>query len=733
MNRMAGFIQTTRSTRGKTTTTQQHERMRHEDTEEEHFYKRHCPSSNTLPSLARTQETDKHIIMAMADGEMGKEEVMSSQMPRGENGGSSTDISSNRKETTTDVADHQVSQSLAAAEDDSMIHSVKSGKSTGMFLSSSETAFSSTSTSVTPERKQVLLAQARADRLDWIRKVPLPYKCEAKGSRNNDDTTSTEADDVWQRDPRLAELKNTHVFQQSPAALQALSHLYGIARDVATTESTSNNIETVSKRIGEIVDQINEADGDDDRKLAVPTAEQIRNTALAEEDGDPVLRAFNGWVSELSDPAAAVLVQGMRSFCRKIRNETAGETLPAKLQGYLRLTFESLKDYAPWKEADIDENARRSLESFIYGHIEDYLSRLYWTEERKEEETNWQHRLGSLQFVNPKHLEIHCLAEDGADYKDSFQKPVESLLSVEKYFSPFEKLQRILAVYHSVNAALSDALNKSNQSEAKKLPSADDVLPSIILTVLIARPSRLLLDLQLIEDFAPPEYLRGEAGYAYTNLYGAVQFLKDIDLDAETPASLDIDAEEFRGSLKSCREATEAKHTHRKMTATNLDENEPQPVAFALEETIIPVADIRDARIRGDVVDIEWAKKRFAERTGDEQQPEVTNGNSDKHEKDDADDWPVGFTRSYTFLSSRPEDIKLSDLPKLLAEYKMLVHATESLIGEKISRANSEKKARMAAKKKEVYEAAKQVDPSLLPPVTTSSKHRTDHSRSSSM
>ena len=654
--------------------------------------------------------------MAMSDGEAGKEEVLSSQVQQSD-GMSSTDILSNPKETGP--TDHQLSQSLAA--DDSVSPSVKSGKSTGVFLSSSESAFSSASTAVTPERKQVLLAQARADRLDWIRKVPLPYKCESKSSRN--DTLGSVDEDVWHRDPRLSELKNTFVFQQSPSAMQVLSHLYGIGRETESSENNnSGDIESVSKRVGDILDQVNEADGDEDGKLAVPTAEQIRDTALAEEEGDPVLRAFNSWASKLSDPAAAVLVQGMRGFCRKIRTETV-ESLPPKLQGYLRLTFESLKDYPPWKETELDENIRRSLESFVYGHIEDYVDVLYWTDEAKEEERNWQNRLGSLHFVNPKHLEIHCLAEGTEDYKDIFQKAVEALLSVEAYFSPFEKLQRILAVYHSVNAALSDALNRSNESTAKKLPSADDVLPSIILTVLIARPSRLLVNLQLIEDLSPPEYLRGEAGYAYTNLYGAVQFLKDIDLDSDKPESLDIDAEEFRSNLKTCRDATEAKHAQRKMSKIELDSGESFPIAFSVGETLISVGDIRNARNRGEIVDIEWAKQRLLEKVGDPK-AEETNGSKDKDTKEDSDDLPPGFTRSYTFLSTRPEDIKLSDLPKLLAEYKMLVHTTESLIGEKISKANAEKKARIAAKQKEVYDAAKQIDPSLLPPVSSTSKRR---------
>mmetsp|Transcript_8428 Transcript_8428/g.16098 ORF Transcript_8428/g.16098 Transcript_8428/m.16098 type:complete len:658 (+) Transcript_8428:103-2076(+) len=655
--------------------------------------------------------------MAMTDNEGGKEEILAVE-PKVD--GNSTDTrvtsSSNPKETTP--AD-QLSQSLP--EDDSFSHSIKSGKSSGVFLSSSESAFATASTAVTAERKEVLLAQARADRLEWIRKVPLPYKCEEKSARKS--SSDSVYSELWERDPRLAELKNTFVMQQSESALQVLSHLYGMDQDIESVENATESLGMVSKRVGAILDRMNQEDGDDDEdgRLAMPTAEQIRSTAMAQEDGDSVLRAYHSWVSKLSDPASAVLVQGMRGFCRKIRNEPA-ESLHLTLQGYLRLTCESLREYAPWKETEIGEETRRSFESFVYGHLVEHIDHLYWTEEAKEEERKWQERLGSLQFVSPKHLEIACLADGNEDYREIFQKPVEVLSSAEAYFSPFEKLQRVLTVYHNVNEALTVALNRANNSGTKKLPSADDVLPSIILTVILARPARLLLNLQLIEDFSPPEYLRGEAGYAYTNLYGAVQFLKDIDLDADKPASLHIDGEEFRNSLKACREAAEAKHAQRRASTVPLDAADQPPAYFSQEDTLIPVTEIRGARMRGEVVDIEWAKQRFSEFSEHQLSARKNGSGQEGKPKEDSEELPAGFSRSYTFLSSRPEDIKVSDLPKLLAEYKMLVHTTETLIGEKFSRAAAEKKAKLKAKQKQVYDAAKKVDPSLLPPATPSSK-----------
>jgi hypothetical protein len=107
-----------------------------------------------------------------------------------------------------------------------------------------------------------------------------------------------------------------------------------------------------------------------------------------------------------------------------------------------------------------------------------------------------------------------------------------------------------LAVYQGVNTALSTAPSH-NQSKAQKLPSADDVLPTIILTVLHAKPKRIFQNLQLVKVFAHQEYVRGEAGYLYTNLDGALQFLQDLDMNK--PSSLPISSKAFcHGLSEEC-------------------------------------------------------------------------------------------------------------------------------------------------------------------------------------
>jgi hypothetical protein len=74
---------------------------------------------------------------------------------------------------------------------------------------------------------------------------------------------------------------------------------------------------------------------------------------------------------------------------------------------------------------------------------------------------------------------------------------------------------------------------------------------------------------------------------------------------------------------------------------------------------------------------------------------------------------PPGFSRSYTYLTTRPEDLRLVDLEPLLDEYKLLVQTTEVLLAE---RAHAQKELRRATAftaRQDYYRRICQVDASL--------------------
>jgi Vacuolar sorting protein 9 (VPS9) domain len=438
---------------------------------------------------------------------------------------------------------------------------------------------------------------------------------------------------------------------------------------------------------------------------------------IAKSQGDPVLTGYRDFWNKLQTPECASLVQGMRTAIRNldsVEEPRSVEEIAERIKSYLNGTFESIKAHKAFCQEAVDDRLKHSLESFLYGQCHSILQAKLWTDETRKAELNWMERLAALEFVTPKHLDIPCLVD--CDLNAALQVPMEALLSADLYFSPYEKLQRILAMYHGVNAALSKVLNAATaKGESQKMPSADDVLPCIIITILKSKPVRIATNLRMVELFCPEEYLRGEAGYAYTNLFGAVQFLLDLDMD--DPKSLSIDAEDFRKGLETSRakfhERMDAKRKRAQLLGPNINTD------ISLKYCNIPASDIREARFRGEHVDLEWALARQEKMAAADAEKNVSSGQSAGQSSTAEDVLPHGFSRNYTFLTSRPEDIRMSDLPQLLAEYRMLVHTSETLLGERASRLAAERKKKVNIVQEELLKNIQSVDPSLLPENTT--------------
>jgi len=412
---------------------------------------------------------------------------------------------------------------------------------------------------------------------------------------------------------------------------------------------------------------------------AVVDFDEEQHIQEVEAQGDEATLAYYQFWSTLLMPECALLVQGMRNFVGNLADAETMEKVASALKTFVESTISStIPTHPAFRNQDLIK-VKRSLESFLFGQGQPVLDRLDWTGLFSMEENEWMEKIASLQFVQAQHLEIQCLDQEGTLVEDLLRDPVRAILSIEQYYSPYEKLQRILLMYQGVNSALSAALNNLQGSSGdRKLPSADDVLPTIILVVLKAKPARLLRNLHLIEVFAPQEYLRGEAGYAYTNLYGAVQFLQDLDMT--NPESLSISPEDFKKGLEHTVKKTQER--------LQIDTAVLDGPTFDHSDTIsidISATDVREARLKGEMINLEWAINHGM------QHPEKCTWDS-QDKTIPPPSLPTGFTRSYAFLSASPQDIRLADLPKLLAEYKMMVHVTEQLLGERGARVAAETK-----------------------------------------
>ena len=484
--------------------------------------------------------------------------------------------------------------------------------------------------------------------------------------------------------------------------------------------------------------------------------------AIRDDRYKNVRTAYEEFVDAMLLPESAVTVQGMKNFVRQFAavpgSKKEGEeddddklvrNLASIVNSQIRSSYESLatKNNIIATASEVQAQGqpdwdRRSLESFLYGQVKPVvdttLDRILGNSETPPSpsspflmtQKSFDKRLEELQFLQPSHLELKCLSDD-SDASTSQTKldslldvPIKALQSIESFFSPYEKLCRVLDVYHGVNVVLKNA--------SKALPMADDVISAMILVIVKASAAQtkpnakisnktslknLLRDLHFVENFALQEYKRvggGEVEYAFTSLYGAVYFLQGVELDFDRDESsggsnrLCISNEELRRGLEQSQ-ALAAKNNAKWNAATgNSNENGGQPkglIGQGIAELLggsdpdgigyvgtgvsnfvpnprqLSVREVRAARLRGEILDLEWALRRQEGQQGGPKQVS-------EHAETSSSSPAKSLSRSvftpqrYTFLGVRPESIKLSDLPRLLDEYRKLVLANEQLLGE---------------------------------------------------
>jgi Vacuolar sorting protein 9 (VPS9) domain len=499
---------------------------------------------------------------------------------------------------------------------------------------------------LTMDRKDFLLRKARDERLQWIRSVPLPYY-----SKKSDHSQSLSFD-LYPMSKEVPSIQRVIYFLYGTESSSTIQKIEKIQRD--NSHSQDKN------KVSEIINQM----GDDAVK--------------------PVLEDYQAFLSRLEKPESAALVSRMRQSLTQLGSDTTealGSIIASTLEHLQRLEGSDL---------NIITMHKRSLESFLYGHVQDKVSKYFIAE--KQEDEKFHERLLLLSFLTPKHLDLESFVDD--DHIEDYLAPAKAaLLSLQEFFSPYEKLQRVLRTYRCIHEALKKA------TDGKLIPSADDVLPTLILAVIKAQPRNLISNLAFIEKFSSPEYLMGETGYAYTNLYGAVQYLKDLDLTPKslengTVSSLTISHDELQAGLEKSRKSlTDTLN----IKAIKGKYEVVVPTEAPLECTYsISISKVREARINGEVIDMQWARQQQSNAVS------TMNKGTEESIGDPTIDLPKGFNRSYSFLTSRPGDITIQDLPKLLQEYRMLVHTTETLLGARLQNASLARKERFMQAEQEI-------------------------------
>eukprot|EP00040_Diaphanoeca_grandis_P000906 m.16827 g.16827 ORF g.16827 m.16827 type:complete len:469 (+) comp11228_c0_seq1:307-1713(+) len=187
-------------------------------------------------------------------------------------------------------------------------------------------------------------------------------------------------------------------------------------------------------------------------------------------------------------------------------------------------------------ETTMLENAESTFEHFLMDQIFDLV--FFANEADEEKDLALSEKIRSLRWLTEDHLDAMCNLENN-EVKAAFELAQDSLILVDSQRPPDAKLDRVV----TASKAIFDVITISNEG---KPAGADDFMPVLIYTIVKANPPMLYSNLQYVTRFCNPKKLNcGEAGYFYTNLFGAVSFIEKIDAE-----SLKISPKEFERQMK---------------------------------------------------------------------------------------------------------------------------------------------------------------------------------------
>ncbi|EQC32159.1 hypothetical protein SDRG_10354 [Saprolegnia diclina VS20] len=146
-------------------------------------------------------------------------------------------------------------------------------------------------------------------------------------------------------------------------------------------------------------------------------------------------------------------------------------------------------------------------------------------------------RIASLRFLEFAHLDITATSD-----LERWTAIQDDLAALPRYLSPRRMMTCILHVCQELTHLL--------RAHHGRYPGADEFLPALIYTILKANPVHLHSVVQYIQTYRHPSKLLSEPGYFFTHVVSSVSFLEQLD-----DSGLSIAPEDFHAGLAATKDA----------------------------------------------------------------------------------------------------------------------------------------------------------------------------------
>lgn len=140
--------------------------------------------------------------------------------------------------------------------------------------------------------------------------------------------------------------------------------------------------------------------------------------------------------------------------------------------------------------------------------------------EEEERDLALQKKIRNLNWIMGSHLDVEINLRH-PKVKDLLEKAITEIIELDSKTVPYEKLDSVVRCAKTIFAMLQVATSEAI--------SADHFLPALVFVVIKANPPLLQSNIKFITRFSTPSRLMsGEAGYYFTNLCCATQFIEKI-------------------------------------------------------------------------------------------------------------------------------------------------------------------------------------------------------------